>query len=57
MTGAVTAYLALGANLGPRRATLASATADLERLPGITVTARSSVIETDPVGPPRPGSP
>lgn len=47
-----TAHLALGSNLGDRRANLASALAALAATPGIRVTAVSPVFETAPVGPP-----
>lgn len=47
-----TAYLALGSNLGDRRALIESAIAHLDRLPETRVIARSRLIETDPVGPP-----
>lgn len=47
-----TAHIALGSNLGDRRATLASALAALAASPGIRVRAVSSVYETAPVGPP-----
>jgi dihydroneopterin aldolase/2-amino-4-hydroxy-6-hydroxymethyldihydropteridine diphosphokinase len=47
--------LALGANLGDREATLASAVADLAGTPGLEVVAVSPVVETAPVGgPPQP---
>lgn len=44
--------LAVGANLGPRERTLASALAALARLPGTTLLARSSWHQTIPVGGP-----
>lgn len=44
----LTAYIALGSNLGDREGTLSTATACLGRLG--RVVARSSVFETDPVG-------
>ncbi len=47
-----TAHLALGSNLGDRRATLASALAALAATPGIRVLAVSPIYETAPVGPP-----
>ncbi len=49
------AVVALGANLGDRRATLEAAVAALRTLPGFTVTAVSPLVETDPVG--GPGQP
>jgi 2-amino-4-hydroxy-6-hydroxymethyldihydropteridine diphosphokinase len=48
MTGA-TVYLALGSNLGDRRAALAGGVAELER-GGVSVADRSSVYETEPIG-------
>ncbi|MEZ4600879.1 MAG: 2-amino-4-hydroxy-6-hydroxymethyldihydropteridine diphosphokinase [Syntrophotaleaceae bacterium] len=48
----VTAYLALGANLGNRRASLAGARRALANKPGIRVVAKSCLYETDPVGGP-----
>jgi 2-amino-4-hydroxy-6-hydroxymethyldihydropteridine diphosphokinase len=50
----VTAYLALGSNLGDRLATLQRAVDALSREPGIRVEASSRVWETEPVGPPQP---
>jgi 2-amino-4-hydroxy-6-hydroxymethyldihydropteridine diphosphokinase len=47
------AYVALGSNLGDRRAHLAAAVAALERTPGIEVVAMSALYETEPVGPPQ----
>ncbi len=46
------AFLALGSNLGNRRAHLAAAVRALEATPGIEVVACSHLYETDPVGPP-----
>lgn len=46
-----TAYVALGSNLGDRDAHLAFAVRALEETPGVAVTGRSRVYETDPVGP------
>lgn len=48
----VRAVLALGTNLGDRRALLAAAVADLAATEGIRVTAVSPVVETAPVGGP-----
>ena len=48
----VTAYIALGANLGDRTSTLHSAVCALQETTGITVTAQSAWFETDPVGGP-----
>jgi len=47
-----TAYLALGANLGDRAATLSKAKAALNGHPDIEVTAASSLYQTAPVGGP-----
>jgi len=47
-----TAYIALGANLGNRRATLQSALDMLDQRPEIDVRAVSDFIETQPVGGP-----
>lgn len=44
-------YIALGSNLGDRRANIDSAIADLRASPEIEVVAVSSLIETEPVGP------
>jgi 2-amino-4-hydroxy-6-hydroxymethyldihydropteridine diphosphokinase len=51
MSGA-TAYIALGSNLGDRRALIESALHDLRQHPQIAVIAVSTIIETAPVGPP-----
>lgn len=45
------AYVALGSNLGDRRALIDDAIARIDALDRVTVVARSSVIETAPVGP------
>jgi 2-amino-4-hydroxy-6-hydroxymethyldihydropteridine diphosphokinase len=47
-----TAYIALGSNLGDRRAYLEQALAALRRPPGLAVTRVSSFYETEPVGGP-----
>ncbi len=47
----ITAAIALGANLGDRRATLESAVRSLALTPGVDVLRVSSFIETAPVGP------
>jgi dihydroneopterin aldolase/2-amino-4-hydroxy-6-hydroxymethyldihydropteridine diphosphokinase len=47
-----TAVIALGANLGDARATLAQAVAELGSTPGLRVRAVSPLVETDPVGGP-----
>ncbi len=49
---AVEAVLALGSNLGDRENMLRSAVSSLEAMPGIDVTAVSTVFETAPVGGP-----
>jgi len=49
---AVTAYVAVGGNLGDRRAYLDRALAALRARPGVAVTRVSSVYETAPVGGP-----
>ena len=56
MTIANTVYIALGANLGDRRANIARAIDLLRSTPGITVTKVSDLIETAAVGGP-PDSP
>lgn len=48
----VTAYVALGSNLGDRRAHLDAALAALAALPGTRPDAVSVIYETAPVGPP-----
>ena len=45
-----TAYVALGANLGDRARTIRAALAELDRSPSVSVTAVSTLVETDPVG-------
>ena len=47
--------VALGANLGDRAATLTEAVAAVRGLPGVSVTAVSALVETDPVGGPEQG--
>ncbi len=51
MSAPVTAYVALGSNLGDRRAFLGAAFAALAALPGTRLLARSSLYETPPLGP------
>lgn len=46
------ATIGLGSNLGPRHATIHAGIRDLARVPGVTVVRMSSIIQTDPVGPP-----
>ncbi len=53
MAGSFRTFVALGANLGARRATLASALAALGHGPGQRVRAVSRLYETRPVGPSR----
>lgn len=50
-TPAAAAYIALGSNMGDRQGCIDGAIASLRRVPGVTVEAVSSLIETDPVGP------
>lgn len=56
MTGSapepVAATIALGSNLGPRRAHLEYALATLESTPGVTLQSASSFVETEPEGGP-----
>jgi 2-amino-4-hydroxy-6-hydroxymethyldihydropteridine diphosphokinase len=49
------AFIGIGSNLGPRHATIHAGVRDLARVPGIQVVRLSSIIETDPVGPPGQG--
>ena len=53
----VTAYIALGANLGDRDANIRSALDLLERTPGVNVTKVSTLIETPAVGGPADSPP
>lgn len=46
-----TAFVALGANLGDRLATLCSAVTELDAHDAVTVCGRSKVYETRPIGP------
>ena len=55
MSGAVDAFVALGSNLGDRRAHLGAALTALAGTEGIEVCGRSRIYETDPVGPPPQG--
>ena len=50
------AYIALGANLGDRERTLGQAVEAIDSLASTRVTARSALIETEPVGPIEQGS-
>jgi 3-oxoacyl-[acyl-carrier protein] reductase len=52
MADPVTAYIALGSNLGERRGNLDSALSQLRARPGVEVTRASTYHETDPVGGP-----
>jgi 2-amino-4-hydroxy-6-hydroxymethyldihydropteridine diphosphokinase len=47
----VTAYIALGSNIGNREAYLAAARAAIAALPGTRVVAESAIEETAPLGP------
>jgi 2-amino-4-hydroxy-6-hydroxymethyldihydropteridine diphosphokinase len=49
------AYIGIGSNLGPRHATIHAGVRALGNVPGIRVVRLSSIIETDPVGPPGQG--
>ena len=51
----VVAWVALGSNVGDRAAHLAHAFEAIARVPGVRRVRRSSVRETDPVGPPGQG--
>ncbi|MEM8835389.1 MAG: 2-amino-4-hydroxy-6-hydroxymethyldihydropteridine diphosphokinase [Planctomycetota bacterium] len=51
----MTACVALGSNLGDRAAHIDFGFDQLDRLDGTSVVGRSSVLETDPVGPPDQG--
>lgn len=51
-TNAAHVVIALGSNLGDRGQTLADAVAALTALPGLTVTAVSDIVATEPVGGP-----
>jgi 2-amino-4-hydroxy-6-hydroxymethyldihydropteridine diphosphokinase len=53
----VTAYIALGANLGDRRANILAALAQLKSTPGINVTKISTLIENPAVGGPADSPP
>jgi 2-amino-4-hydroxy-6-hydroxymethyldihydropteridine diphosphokinase len=50
----ITAYVGLGSNMGPRADALRRAVRALAERDGIAVKKRSSVWETEPVGPPQP---
>jgi 2-amino-4-hydroxy-6-hydroxymethyldihydropteridine diphosphokinase len=53
----VTAYIALGANLGDRESNIRAALANLEHTPGINVTRVSTLIENPAVGGPADSPP
>lgn len=57
LTGVVThrAAIAIGSNLGDRHATIHAGVRALARVPGVRVVRLSSLIQTDPVGPPGQG--
>lgn len=54
-TGPVAAWIALGSNVGDRQAHLAHAFEAIGQVPGVRLVRRSSVRETEPVGPPGQG--
>lgn len=49
------AVVGLGSNLGDRLANLREAVVRISKIPGVTITARSKVYETAPVGGPEQG--
>ena len=49
--GPVTAYIAIGGNLGDREATLTRAVELMDEVDGVAVKRTSELVETDPVGP------
>lgn len=51
----MTAYVALGSNLGPRREILRRAVSLLEADPAVRVTGRSRLVDSPPMGPDQPG--
>lgn len=51
----VDVVLGLGSNLGDRLATLREAVVRISSIPGVRVTARSKIYETEPVGGPEQG--
>lgn len=53
--GTVTAFVAIGSNVGDRMAHVAFALEELDRSAGVRVLRRSTIHETDPVGPPGQG--
>ena len=54
MSSPVPVAIALGSNLGDSVATVTAATDAINAIPGITVTARSPLYKTAPIGPPQP---
>jgi 2-amino-4-hydroxy-6-hydroxymethyldihydropteridine diphosphokinase len=55
MTLTVTAFVAIGSNLGDRERHLAAAVAGLRATPGVATLVCSQIYETAPVGPPGQG--
>ena len=53
MTGATTAAIGLGSNVGPRETHLHAALTALRTLPGTALLRCSTIVETAPVGPPQ----
>lgn len=51
----IDAFVALGSNLGDRDTHIRAALVALAALPGTTLVAASSILETEPVGPPGQG--
>ncbi len=49
----VDAYIAVGSNVGDRRATIEAALRDLDGVGGVELGAVSRILETEPVGPPQ----
>jgi len=49
-------FIGIGSNLGHRHATIHAGVRDLDRHPSIAVVRLSTIIETDPVGPPGQGA-
>jgi 2-amino-4-hydroxy-6-hydroxymethyldihydropteridine diphosphokinase len=52
MSDAISAYLGLGSNVGDRLETIRSACRALEAHDDITIVRTSTIVETEPVGPP-----
>lgn len=53
--GTVVAFVAVGSNVGDRASHVAFAFAALDAAPGVRLVRRSTIHETDPVGPPGQG--